>query len=120
MKVEKLQEKELMENQLWLVMIDRFLKEKYNEIEYLAIQPQHDPGIVEINKEDLEWLMTEHERAEQLDEMKMEYTKLCQSHDKLYQQYVEVLTSNTWKFGSHIGKVVHVLLTPFRWLRREK
>ena len=135
MKVKEAQKKELIENQLRRVIIDRMLKEKYNEIEYLAIQPPCDPGIVEVNREDLDWLLSEHDKAEALeqeqDKLKKQILDIenqnkkqieaCrQEYDILCQQYRDVINSNTWKMGIRIGKIIHILLTPFRWLRGGK
>ena len=129
------QKKELIENQLRRVIIDRMLKEKYNEIEYLAIQPPCVPGIVEVNREDLDWLLSEHDKAESLeqeqDKLKKQILDIenqnkkqieaCrQEYDILCQQYRDVINSNTWKMGIRIGKIIHILLTPFRWLRGGK
>lgn len=48
---------EQIENQLWAVMLERMLQEKYGKIEYLAIQPAPDPTITQINNDDLAWLL---------------------------------------------------------------
>lgn len=123
--------RELMENQLRLVMIDRMLKEKYNEIEYLAIQPPSDPNIVEINRKDLDWLLSEHEKCEDLEQ---QLTQRQAEHQKLQEQYEnlekcyrelelrhqEVLSSHAWRWGLRFAKVIRFLFTPFRVLSGKK
>ena len=135
--------KELINNQLRIVMIDRMLKEKYNQIEYLAIQPPGDPNIAEINRPDLDWLLSEHERCEALEkemtqqrqslEQEMERQRLDglaqleeqkQINDGLREQYMaletehqKVLNSNAWRWGLRFAKAVHFILTPARALR---
>lgn len=115
-------------NQLRLVMIDRMLKEKYNEIEYLAIQPPKDPSIVEINRTDLDWLLSEHEKCEELEgqnaELRKDYTEMenhcieLKNHcDELENQYQAILDSRTYRWGMRLSKVVRIFLAPFRMLR---
>ncbi len=100
--------KELMENQLRLVMIDRMLKEKYNEISYLAIQPPKDPDIVEINRKDLDWLLGEQRRCESLEEQ----------NAVLEQKYLSVVNSRVWRWGSRISKSICFLFKPVLMLRQ--
>lgn len=133
------QSRELIENQLRLVMIDRMLKEKYNEIEYLAIQPPADPNIVEINREDLDWLLSEHEkcevleqeleqqremyerqRKEQLEAHERQKEEQIEQYNRLKSQYEEVMNSNAWRWGLRCAKVVHFFLIPIRALRGNK
>lgn len=125
----------LIENQFWLVIIDRMLREKYNEIEYLAIQPPLDPSIAEINKTDLDWLLSEHERCEQLEqnmadlrelndknmaEQLAQYAELEKQYSHLLEQHQAVISSNAWRWGLRFAKLVHVFLKPFRALRGRK
>lgn len=125
---------QLMENQLRLVMIDRMLREKYNEIEYLVIQPPCDPNIVEINREDLNWLLSEHERCEELqvelsrqrevyemqkEEQIVQYQGLENRYHDLEVRHQDVITSNAWRWGLRFAKVVHFFLTPIRVLIRK-
>lgn len=93
------QSKELMENQLRLVMIDRMLKEKYNEISYLAIQPPKDPQIVEIHQKDLNWLLEEQAKCEKA---QIRIRELEEQKKELQEQYLEMVHSRTWRWG---GKV---------------
>lgn len=108
---------ELMENKLRLVMVDRMLKEKYNEINYLAIQPPADPSIAEINKVDLEWLLSEHEKADrleaQLDKAKNGDDTMKEELEALRKEYLEIVNSHIWKIGSKVGRIIDVLKTPF-------
>ena len=97
-------QKELMENQLRIVMIDRMLKEKYNEISYLAIQPPKDPEIVEINRKDLDWLLEEQKKCEGLRKQK----------EALERQYSEVMDSKAWRLGLRISRFARFFLTPIR------
>ncbi len=82
-------ERELIENQLRLVMVDRMLKEKYNEIEYLAIQPPADPNIVEINREDLDWLLSEHEKCEVLEQELQQQREMYENKLEVYERQKE-------------------------------
>lgn len=95
--------KELMENQLRLVMIDRMLKEKYNEISYLAIQPPKDPDIVEINRKDLDWLLGEQRRCESLE-----------------RQYQSVVQSKAWRVGLKLSKIARFFLAPIRVIYKKE
>lgn len=115
-------------NQLRLVMIDRMLKEKYNEIEYLAIQTPKDPSIVEINRTDLDWLLSEHEKCEELEgknaELRKNYTEMenhcieLKNHcDELENQCQAILDSRTYQWGMRLAKIIRFFLAPFRMLR---
>lgn len=103
-------EMELIENELRLVMIDRMMKEKYNEIQYLAVQPPLKPGVVEINKVDLDWLLAEHERLEELKK----------NMDQLTEQYQSVMNSRSWRLSLRISKVARLLLKPFTFFRKSR
>lgn len=103
-------QKELMENQLRVVMIDRMLKEKYNEISYLAIQPRRDLDIVEVNRRDLDWLLTEQKRCESLGEQK----------EALEKQYRDVMNSKAWRLGIRISKFAGFFLAPIRVLYKKE
>lgn len=108
-------------NQLYLVMIDRMLKEKYNEIEYLAIQPPRDPAIAEINQKDLDWLLCEHEKCEKLEQqnfdLKNDYMELETRYNDLEDQYSALVNSRTYRWGMRLSKIVRIFLAPFRMLR---
>lgn len=112
---------EMIENQFRLVMIDRMLKEKYNEIKYLAIQPPLDPNIIQIEKKDLEWLLGEHERVDQLNQeiagWKQELEKQKLVYCDLQEEHNKVMNSLTWRIGKKITGVIDFLLAPVRKLR---
>lgn len=117
-------EQDRIDNNLRLIMIDRMLKEKYNEIHYLAIQPPKDPAIEEINKKDLEWLLSEHERADRLlrqnEELQVQYDELLTNYSKLDSDYREILNSLTWRIGVKISSFMNHFISPFQKLFNRK
>lgn len=110
-------DRELIENQLRVVMLDRMLKEKYNQIHYLAIKEPLPPDKAEINKKDLDWLLCEHERADELEKKCVKIEKDCVDLQEMYNQ---VISSKTWIWGTKINHFISLLLTPIRFFYKDK
>lgn len=107
---------EQIENQLWAVMLERMLQEKYGKIEYLAIQPAPDPTITQINNDDLAWLLSERDRCVELEK------QIVAEREKLHllqTDYQNVLNSRTWRWGIKLARIAGKVLAPFRKLKQK-
>lgn len=117
--IEKTQEQ--IDNQLWVVMLERMLQEKYGRIQYLAIQPAPDPTITQINNDDLAWLLSEKDRCivleKQIEEERERYVELEKQLHSVQADYQGILDSRTWRWGIKLGRIVGIILSPFRKLK---
>ena len=124
------------ENDFFVTILDRMLKEKYGEIQYLAIQPKPDPTITQINNTDLDYLLRERDRCEEQEqELRKQEEELRKYEEEMHQQrmiverttqmlhevqseYQAVLDSRTWRWGKKVSHMMGRLLYPFRWIKR--